>query len=78
MKTGNFQLAFRGRSEGVEISRRSREIEEHEENMGLFGKTFTSLAKSRNLESIRFQDTELIPHCGGLLNAAKAGQCPVQ
>lgn len=69
MKTGNFQLTFRGRSEGVE--RGSREIEEHKQKI-LFRKTFTSLAK-RNLESITFQDTGLIPYCRGLLNPADKG-----
>lgn len=49
------------------------EIEEHRQNMVLFRKTFTSLAKSRNLESIKFQATQLIPPCRGLLNPADKG-----
>lgn len=48
-------------------------MEEHKRNMILFRKTFASLDKSRNLESIKFQDTKLIPHCRGLLNPADKG-----
>lgn len=48
-------------------------MEEHKRNMILFRKTLASLDKSRNLESIKFQDTKLIPHCRGLLNPADKG-----